>query len=249
MVPTEASKTDILAIAIHPDDIELSCSGTLLSHLDQGYTVGLLELTRGELGTRGTPEIRKREALDAAEKMGASFRVFLDLEDGFFQYDRASIEKIIRVIRSCNPDVVLTNAPRDRHPDHGRAARLTADACFYSGLSKIETHDAQGNLQARWRPKGVYHYIQDYNLEPDLIVDITGFMDEKIELVQAFRSQFFVPGDEEFAEEQNTPISGQEFIAYLRAKARTYGRTAGFEFGEGFIASRTPGVKDLLSLR
>jgi len=249
MVPTEPSKVDILAIAIHPDDIELSCSGTLLSHLDQGYTVGILDLTLGELGTRGKPEIRKREALDAAERMGASFRVFLDLEDGFFEYNRENVEKIIRVLRNCTPDLALINAPHDRHPDHGRAARLTADACFYSGLSKIETRDADEHLQARWRPKAVYHYIQDYNLEPDLIVDITGFMDKKIELVQAFRSQFYVPGDEEYSEEQNTPISGQEFIAYLRAKARTYGRTAGFEFGEGFIAARTPGVQDLFTLR
>ncbi len=242
-------KVDILAIGVHPDDVELSCSGTLLSHIDQGRRVGLLDLTRGELGTRGTPEIRDREAAEAARLMGAAFRKNLGMADGFFRYDRDHILPIITVIRECRPDIVLLNAPSDRHPDHGRAAKLEADACYFSGLVKIETLDSAGRRQDRWRPQAVYHYIQDHNLKPDFVVDISPYMDRKLELVKAFRSQFHVPdAAEEFAKELDTPISGFDFMDFLRAKARTYGRPAGFDYGEGFVANRTIGVKDLFGL-
>lgn len=241
-------KVDLLAIGVHPDDIELSCSGTLLRHIDQGKTVGLLDLTRGELGTRGNADIRDKEAARAAELMGAAFRKNLAMPDGFFAYDEGSICKIITVIRECQPEIVLCNAVEDRHPDHGRAAKLTADACFYAGLVKINSYDAQGHPQGRWRPNAVYHYIQDHNLRPDFVVDISPYIDRKLELVRAFRSQFYVPEAKEFEQELSSPISGKDFMDYLRAKASTYGRPAGFDFAEGFTVSRTPGVSDLFQL-
>lgn len=241
-------KVDILAVGVHPDDIELSCSGTLLRHIGQGKAVGLLDLTQGELGTRGNARIRLEEAAAAAGLMGAAFRKNLGMADGFFEYCRENIIRIIEVIREHRPEIVLANALSDRHPDHGRAAKLTADACFYSGLAKIPTADANGAPHERWRPRAVYHYIQDHNLKPDFVVDITPYMDRKIELTQAFRSQVFVPGATEYEQELNSPISGQDFIEFLRAKARAYGRDAGFEYAEGFNAGRTPGVRDLFTL-
>lgn len=241
-------KIDILAIGVHPDDVELSCSGTLLRHLNMGKTVGLLDLTRGELGTRGTAEIRDREAADAAKLMGAAFRKNLEMADGFFEYNQENIIKIIQVIRWSQPDIILANALSDRHPDHGKAAKLIADACFYSGLIKIPSYDEEGNLQDRWRPRAVYHYIQDHNLTPDFVVDISPYMEKKIELVKAFRSQFSLPDAEEYKQELSTPISGEDFLDFLYAKARSYGRIAGFDYAEGFNAARTPGVTDLFDL-
>lgn len=241
-------KIDLLAIGVHPDDVELSCSGTLLRHIDQGKTVGLLDLTRGELGTRGNAEIRREEAERAAGMMGARFRWNLDLADGFFTHDHASIIAIARAIRACQPEIVLANALSDRHPDHGRAARLISDACFFSGLVKIETHDVQGRPQERWRPRAVYHYIQDNQLEPDFVVDISPYIDRKMELVLAFRSQFYNPALEEFSQELNTPISGKDFLDFLRSKNAVFGRPAGFAFAEGFQVGRTPGVTDLFGL-
>ncbi len=241
-------KIDILAIGAHPDDVELSCSGTLLRHIAQGKTVGLLDLTRGELGTRGTAEIRDREAADAARLLGAAFRKNLAMADGFFTWNEENIRRIARVLREHQPDIVLANAVSDRHPDHGRAAKLIADACFYSGLIKIETTDDQGEVQERWRPKAVYHYIQDHNLRPDFVVDISDYMDGKIELVLAFRSQFYNPEAGEYRNELQTPISGKDFLEGLRAKAAAYGRVAGFDYAEGFIAARTPGITDLFTL-
>ena len=241
-------KIDILAIGVHPDDVELSCSGTLLQHIDQGKTVGLLDLTRGELGTRGTAEIRDQEAKDAAELMGATFRKNLEMADGLFQYTPENLKKIIQVIRTHQPDIVLANALSDRHPDHGRAAKLTADACYYSGLVKIETSDEEGKLQDRWRPQAVYHYIQDHNLTPDFVVDITDVIDRKMELIRAFKSQFYVPEAKEYATELSSPISGKQFMDFLKAKASTYGRPAGLDFAEGFNVVRTPGLKNLFDL-
>lgn len=241
-------KVDILAIGVHPDDVELSCSGTLLAHISQGKTVGLLDLTRGELGTRGTAEIRDQEAADAARLMGAVFRHNLGMADGFFRNTPENTRAIIQVIRACQPTIVLLNAVSDRHPDHGRAAELAAEACFYSGLARIETFDEAGNPQERWRPDAYYHYIQDRNLTPDFVVDITPFMERKMELVLAFRSQFFLPDAAEYKEELNTPISGADFLDFLRAKAATYGRAAGFSYAEGFTVPRTPGVRNLFDL-
>lgn len=241
-------KVDILAVGVHPDDVELGCSGTLLRHIAHGKTVGLLDLTRGELGTRGTAEIRDREAAEAARLMGAAFRKNLGMADGFFQNDPAHILPIIQVIRTCQPEIVLANALNDRHSDHGRAAKLVADACFYAGLTKIETQHADGTPQERWRPKALYHYIQDYNLVPDFVVDITPYVEKKMELILAFRSQFHLPEATEFTKELQTPISGEDFFEFLKAKARTYGRVANFEFAEGFNAARTIGVEDLFTL-
>ncbi len=245
----QGMQVDIMAIAAHPDDVELSCSGTLLRHIDQGRTVGLVDLTRGELGTRGSAEIRDREAAEASRLMGAAFRENLRLPDGFFHHSEKTIRTIIQSLRTHRPRIVLINAPSDRHPDHGRAAQICRDACFFSGLLKIKTWDPNGKEQEKWRPEAVYHFIQDHNLVPDFVVDISDYIDRKMELVQAFRSQFFVEGDPQYAQEQATPISGQDFYEFLKAKARTYGRPAGFEYGEGFICARTPGVEDLFHLR
>ena len=241
-------KVDILAIGAHPDDVELSCSGTLLRHIDQGRTVGLVDLTRGELGTRGTARIRDDEAQEAARLMGARFRVNLEMADGFFAYNRENLLKLIAAIRQYRPEIELANAKDDRHPDHGRAAKLIADACFYAGLVKVETGSANGEAQPHWRPKALYHYVQDRNLTPDLVVDITPYIERKMELVLAFRSQFYQPEAEEYAGELQTPISGKEFLDFLRAKAATYGRPAGFAYAEGFQVDRTPGLTDLFQL-
>jgi bacillithiol biosynthesis deacetylase BshB1 len=242
-------KVNILAIGVHPDDVELSCSGTLLRHIDQGKTVGLLDLTRGELGTRGSAEIRDREALDSARLMGAAFRMNLGMADGFFQNNKENILKIVQVIRACQPTIVLANAVRDRHPDHGRAAQLISEACFYSGLQKVTTYDEKALPQDRWRPHAVYHYIQDRNLKPDFVVDITDYIEKKQELILAFRSQFYLPDAEEYAGEKDTPISGKDFMDFLKAKAASYGRDAGFTFAEGFTVERTPGIEDMFLLK
>jgi len=242
-------KVDILAIGVHPDDVELSCSGTLLRHLGQGKSVGLLDLTRGELGTRGNAHIRDEEAAEAAQLMGAAFRKNLEMADGFFAYSKENLISIIHVLRAHRPEIVLANALDDRHPDHGRAAKLVADACFYAGLVKVPTKGDDGKPQERWRPKALYHYIQDRNLKPDFVVDISDYLEKKMELVSAFRSQFYVPdAADEFAEELDSPISGKSFIDFLRAKAATYGRAAGYDFGEGFNVARTPGVSSLFDL-
>lgn len=242
-------KVNILAIGVHPDDVELSCCGTLLSHIAQGKTVGLLDLTRGELGSRGSAEIRDREAAASANIMGASFRRNLRMKDGFFQYNPDNIKKIIQAIRACQPDIVLANSLDDRHPDHGRAAKLVADACYYSGLLRIETRDEQGQVQEKWRPQAVYHYIQDKNRKPDFVVDISDFIEQKEACIAAFSSQFYVPGvSEHYAEEANTPISGKDFMSFIRAKTRVFGRSAGFEYAEGFNVGRTLGVRNLFDL-
>jgi bacillithiol biosynthesis deacetylase BshB1 len=241
-------KIDILAIGAHPDDVELSACGTLLHHISLGKTVGLLDLTSGDLGSRGSAELRDVEATESATKMGASFRRNLRLADGFFQYSQENLLKIIQIIRWCQPEIVLANAPDDRHPDHGRAAKLAADACFYSGLLKIET-EFDGKAQAHWRPKAVYHYIQDKDLTPDFVVDITPFMDKKLDLILTFRSQFYLPDDKTFDSEPKTPISGQDFFEFVKSKNRAFGRPIGVEFAEGFIAQRTPGITDLFYLK
>lgn len=235
---------DIMAIGVHPDDIELSCSGTLLKHIDLGRKVGLVDLTQGELGTRGSASLRLEEAEAARVKMGALVRENLGMPDGFFSWKPDNLIKIIEVLRRYRPAIVLANTLQDRHPDHGRAAKLIADACFYAGLRKIETREPDGSSQEAWRPHALYHYIQDYLLEPDFVVDITGYMDQKMELVLAFKSQFYDPD----SQEPESPISSKAFLEFLEARARNVGRPAGFEFGEGFIASRQIGVKDLFSL-
>lgn len=238
-------KTDILAIGIHPDDVELSASGTLLRHAAQGYSFGLLDLSKGELGSRGTAELRTREAMDAARILGAAFREQLDLPDGLFVYGPENMRTIIRALRKIRPSIVLCNAPDDRHPDHGRSAKLVADACFYAGLPKIETHTDEGTRQEAWRPKAVYHYIQDKQLSPDFIVDITPWFEQKMQAILAFRSQFY---DENEMSGPQTPISGKDFLDFMEAKARVFGRPAQVQYAEGFICARTPAVADLFQL-
>ncbi|MEO6760093.1 MAG: bacillithiol biosynthesis deacetylase BshB1 [Saprospiraceae bacterium] len=238
------TQVDILAIGSHPDDVELSAAGTLLRHAAQGKTFGLLDLTRGELGTRGTPEIRRQEGQDSARILGAAFRETLDLPDGLFIHTPEHWLKIVQVIRACRPAIVLCNAPDDRHPDHGRAAKMTADACFYAGLEKIQTLDIAGNVQPKWRPKAVYHYVQDRQLTPDFVVDITTWFAQKMEAILAFRSQFFSAD----GEAPNTPISGQDFLDFMEAKARVFGRPIQAQYAEGFMVDRTPGVGNLFDL-
>jgi len=237
-------KIDILAVGIHPDDIELSCSGTLLHHAALGKSFGLLDLSRGELGTRGTADIRAAEAQASAHILGAAFREQLQVPDGLFTIAPEHWLPVVQVLRRHKPDVVLCNAPDDRHPDHARAAQLVLEACFYAGLEKIETTETNGTPQTKWRPQSVYHYIQDKQLNPDFIVDITPYMNRKMESILAFRSQFWDPDSTEPA----TPISGVEFLDFMKAKNRVYGRPIMAEFAEGFIFSRTPGVKNLFDL-
>lgn len=237
-------KLDILAFAAHPDDAELGCGGTLLSHRAQGRTTGIIDLTRGELGTRGTPNTRAREASDAAKILGVAIRENLGFADGFFVNDRIHQLAIIAAIRRYRPEVVLANAPRDRHPDHGRAAQLVADACFLAGLRRIETHNNNGELQDEWRPKAVYHYIQDQYIKPDFVVDISAFMEEKIAAVKAFTSQFYNPA----SDEPETYISDKAFLERVYARALNLGKPVGFRYAEGFLARRFTGLRSLFDL-
>ncbi|MEL6941157.1 MAG: bacillithiol biosynthesis deacetylase BshB1 [Bacteroidota bacterium] len=237
-------KVDILAIGAHPDDIELSCSGTLLKHIDLGYTVGLLDLTRGEMGTRGTPELRLKEAANAAKMMGAEFRKNLRMADGFFERTKENKLKIVEVIREHQPDIVLANALHDRHIDHGRGAQIVIEACFLSGLQKIETIGSDGKAQSRWRPKAIYHYIQDKQLTPDIAVDISAYIERKIELILAFRSQFFDPDSKEL----ETPLTRSDFFDLIKGKNKTFGRDTNYEYAEGFNVTRVIGVEDLVKL-
>lgn len=237
-------KLDILAIGVHPDDVELSCAGTILRQISFGNTVGILDLTLGELGTRGNATIRTQEAMAAAQIMGVQVREQLDLEDGFFTQNKDNLLKIIQVIRKYRPEIVLANAIEDRHPDHGRAAKLTAEACFLSGLMKIETQNTEGGLQAAWRPKAVYHYIQDRALKPDFAIDISDFVDKKFEAILAYKSQFFNPNNTE----PMTPISSQSFLDSIRGKDSVYGRYIGVAYAEGYNVVRTIGLKDLFDL-
>ncbi len=237
-------KLDILAIAIHPDDVELSASGTLMVEVAKGKKVGILDLTHGELGTRGTPQLRLQEAQRAAEIMGIHVREFLNFRDGFFAHDEANLLEIVKRIRKYQPEIVLANALNDRHPDHGRAAKLVTDACFYAGLVKIETTLDGGN-QKPWRPKSLYHYIQDHALEPDFVVDVSTVIERKMASILAYSSQFYDPNNPS----HNTPISSPEFLETVKAKMRIHGRPCGFEFGEGFNVSRYIGVKSLSDLQ
>lgn len=237
-------KVDILAIGVHPDDVELSCSGTIARHIAMGKKVGILDLTMGELGTRGTPELRTKEANDSAKVLGVSFREQLDLGDGFFQNDPKHQSFIIQQLRKYQPEIVLCNAIRDRHPDHGRAAQLTAEACFYSGLARIIT-ELDGVQQKAWRPKAVYHYIQDEYIEPDFVIDVTPYMEIKMKAIMSFASQFYDPK----SKEPQTPISSKEFLEYIHSKMAVWGRSIGVAYAEGFTVKRYPGVNSLFDLK
>lgn len=237
-------KLDLLAFGAHPDDIELGCGGTLLTHVAQGKKIGLIDLTLGELGTRGTPEIRLDEAADAAKILGASVRENLRMADGFFANDEAHQKQIIRILRKYRPEIVLCNAPTDRHPDHGRGGQLVKHAAFLSGLRKIETED-DGQAQAPWRPKALYHYIQFYDLKPNFLVDISGMMDQKIASYRAHKSQFFDPQ----SKEPETLISKPDFLENIRGRARYFGQYIHAQYAEGFITDSYLGVDDLFVLK
>jgi N-acetylglucosamine malate deacetylase 1 len=236
-------KLNLLAIGVHPDDVELGCSGTILKHISLGYSAGIIDLTKGELGTRGTADLRLIEAENAAKILGVKIRENLGFADGFFQNDQAHLLPLIEKIRLYQPDIVLCNAFEDRHPDHGRAGKLISDACFYSGLLKIVTQ-VNGVNQNPWRPKAVYHYIQDRYQKPDLVVDITGFLETKFDSIRAFSSQFYNPDSKEPA----TPISGEEFFEVVKSRAIDYGRQIGVKYAEGFVAERYVGVNNLFDL-
>jgi bacillithiol biosynthesis deacetylase BshB1 len=217
-------KLDILVMAAHPDDAELAVSGTIVDAVAKGKKVGIVDFTRGELGTRGTPEIRLAESAEATKILGIQVRENLGLADGFFQNDRESQLKLIEVIRKYQPDIVLANALEDRHPDHGKGAALAIDACFLSGLRKINT-----GLPA-WRPKHVYHYIQDRYLEPDFVIDISAHWEKKEAAIRAFKSQFFDPSSNEPA----SYISSPDFLDFIEARAQEMGHKIGVKYGEGF---------------
>lgn len=236
-------KLDILAIAAHPDDVELSCSGTLIKHQLQGKKIGILDLTKGELGSRGDGEIRQQEALNSADILRLDARVGLDLGDGFFELNEESLKEVITHIRRFKPEIVLCNAISDRHPDHGRAAELASRACFLSGLKKVITV-FKDEVQDHWRPNSVYHYIQDRSIDPDFIVDISDVYETKIKSISAFSSQFFDPE----SSEPETPISSLDFWNYIEARARSHGRLINVKYGEGFTVERPLGISDLTAL-
>ncbi|MBL4657320.1 MAG: bacillithiol biosynthesis deacetylase BshB1 [Flavobacteriales bacterium] len=234
---------DILAFGAHPDDVELGCGGTLISQIDKGHSVGIVDFTYGDLGTRGTVEIRKEEAAAAAEIMAVTARENLGFRDGFFINDEEHQKAVIKVIRKYRPKIVLANAITDRHPDHGRAASLVNDAVFLAGLTKIKT-DLDGEKQEAYRPPALYHYIQYHEIHPDITVDISKCFDKKMEAVLAHKSQFYNPE----STEPETVISSPNFVEAIKARAREAGMQINVQYGEGFTAPRNIGTADLLPL-
>jgi bacillithiol biosynthesis deacetylase BshB1 len=232
-------KLDILAFGVHPDDVELGCAGTLMAAIDQGKKVGIVDLTRGELGTRGTPTTRTQEAAAAAKIMGVDIRENLDMADGFFANDEAHQRKIIALIRKYQPDIILANAPEDRHPDHGRSAKLVSDAAFLSGLRKIETNH-EGVTQNAWRPAYTFHYIQDRFIQPSFVIDITAYMERKMEAVLAYGTQF--TGAD--TSEPQTYISSPQFLETVKARALMLGKRIGVGYAEGYITEKIIGFSN-----
>lgn len=237
-------KLDILAFGSHPDDIELGCGGTLISHVKKGKKIGLIDLSLGELGTRGTPEIRLEEAKEAAKIMGAEVRENLRMADGFFVNDEAHQRKVIEAIRKYKPEIVLCNAPTDRHPDHGKGGALVKQAAFLAGLRQIKTQ-VENEEQEPWRPKAVYHYIQFYDLKPTFLVDISDVMEAKIASYKAHKSQFYDPNSKEPA----TLISQPDFLENIKGRARYFGQYIHATYAEGFILDNYIGVNDLFDLK
>lgn len=236
-------KLDILAFAAHPDDVELACSGTVIKHINAGKKVGVVDLTRGELGTRGTPEIRDQEANNAAKIMGLLIRDNLGFRDVYFTNDEAHQLEVVKKIRQYQPDIVLANAVYDRHPDHSKASQLVSQACFMAGLSKIETA-IDSKAQKEWRPTAVYHYVQSSYVEPDFVVDISESWDQKMESIKAYTSQFHNPN----SDEPETFISSSQFLDLINARSLDLGKTIGVSHGEGFTVERVAGVNNLFDL-
>jgi len=237
-------KLDILAFGAHPDDVELGCSGTIAKEVSLGKKVGIIDLTRGELGTRGSVEIRNSESAKASEILGVVVRENLDMRDGFFVNDETHQLKVIEMIRKYQPEIVLCNAVKDRHIDHGKGSKLVSDACFLSGLRQIKT-ELNGEAQEAWRPKVVYHYIQWQNIEPDFVVDISEFMDKKMDSVLAYGSQFYDPN----SKEPVSPITSKNFLDSVKYRAQDLGRLVGVEYAEGFTTERYLAVNSLGDLK
>lgn len=232
-------KLDVLAFGVHPDDVELSCAGTLLVEKKNGKKTGIIDLTAGELGTRGTAETRKIEAAEAAKILGVDVRENLGMADGFLQNDEAHQRKIITALRTYQPEIILCNAPEDRHPDHGRSSKLAADAAFLSGLRKIDTN-LNGISQAAWRPKYVFRYIQDRMLNPDFVIDISDVFDQKIEAIKAYKTQF-TGGS---SDEPQTYISTPDFLDSVIYRHKWFGKMIGVKYAEGFISEKMVGLKN-----
>jgi bacillithiol biosynthesis deacetylase BshB1 len=239
-------KLDVLAIGVHPDDVELGCSGTLLNELRRGKVTGIIDLTQGELGTRGSVETRYQEAAKAAQILGVSVRENLKWRDGFFTNDEPHQLQLIKAIRKYQPEIVLANVLDDRHPDHGRAGHTIADSCFLSGLAKIATTDENGIFQARWRPKYVLHYLQDWFHDPDLIVDISDVFEQRMESIRSYSTQFYT--DPTGLEGPQTYISTPDFLETVVARARMLGKRIGVRYAEGFITEKKIGISNLDAL-
>jgi bacillithiol biosynthesis deacetylase BshB1 len=237
-------KLDVLAIGVHPDDVELGCSGTLIKEVRRGKKAGVVDLTQGELGTRGSIESRVQEAGEAARIMGLSVRENLKMRDGFFQNDEEHQLQLIRAIRKYQPEIIIGNILEDRHPDHGRAGQLIYDACFLSGLKQIQTKDEEGRKQEKWRPKQLLHYLQDRFYEPDVIVDITEVWEQRLQSIKAYKTQFHDPGINEY----ETYISSPEFLESVIARARLLGKRIGVRFAEGFTSKKSIGINNLDAL-
>ncbi len=228
-------KLDLLSFGAHPDDVELSCGATLAKEIAHGKKVGIVDLTRGELGTRGSAELRDKEAVRAAEILGVHQRINLEFADGFFVNDKTHQLEVVRIIRTYRPEIVLCNAVDDRHIDHARGSTLVSDACFLSGLVKVDTRSLDDeHWQEPWRPPKVYHYIQWKNLTPHFVVDVSNFIDKKAEAILAYSSQFYDPN----SEEPETPISSKNFLESIHYRARDLGRLVGVDYAEGFTTER-----------
>ena len=236
-------KLDILAIGVHPDDVELGCSGTILNEVNNWKTVGILDLTQGELGTRGTVQTRYEEASRAAAILRVSMRDNLKMRDGFFRNDEEHQLQLIAALRTYQPEIVLANILNDRHPDHGRAGQLIADSCFLSGLSKVETVDKDGQAQARWRPKLVLHYLQDWYHEPDLLIDISSVFEERMKAIECYTTQFYTSASDN--DGPQTYISTPDFLDSIVARARMFGKRIGVKYAEGFISEKKIGISNL----
>ncbi|MFT3907843.1 MAG: bacillithiol biosynthesis deacetylase BshB1 [Ferruginibacter sp.] len=232
-------KIDVLAFGVHPDDVELSCSGVLMVEKNNGKATGIIDLTEGELGTRGTAETRKKEAADSAKILGVDIRENLKLADGFFNNDKESRLKVITAIRKYKPAIIICNAPEDRHPDHGRSADLVSDAAFLSGLMKIETTE-NGLKQEAWRPQYTLNFIQDRYLKPDFVIDITSVFERKLESILAFKTQFHNPG----IDEPETYISSPDFLDSVVYRAKMFGKMIGVKYAEGFISKKMIGFSN-----
>lgn len=239
-------KLDILAIGVHPDDIELGCSGTLINEIKRGKKAGIVDLTQGELGTRGTIETRRTEAANAAKIIGVEVRENLKMRDGFFKNDEAHQLQLIQTIRKYRPEIIIGNILFDRHPDHGRAGHLISDACFLSGLVKIETKDEKGTIQQKWRPKYFLQYMQDWYHEPDLLIDISDVFDQRMQAIAAYGTQFHTSGNSE--EGPQTYISTPDFLESVVARARMLGKRIGAKYAEGFITEKKIGLRNLDAL-